>query len=97
MVRSGRRITSDTETSTIFGKQVFMRATYTTDATARPKTIDLVHTAGGNKGKTQLGIYEVEGDTMKICFTNPGLPRPVDFESKAGDGRTSAVWKLVKK
>ena len=91
MVKTGRRVTTATQTTTYFGKQVYMKATYTTDATQTPKTIDLV-----SNGKTQLGIYEVAGDTMKICFSRTGLPRPTDYETRAGDGRTSAVWKLVK-
>jgi uncharacterized protein (TIGR03067 family) len=88
MVKTGRRVTSATHTATWFGKQKYMEAAYTTDATGTPKTIDLA-----SKGKTQLGIYEVEGDTMKICFAAPGRPRPTDFEARTGDGRTSAVWK----
>jgi uncharacterized protein (TIGR03067 family) len=91
MVKTGRRITSATETTTYFGKQVFLQATYTTDASLTPKTIDLLL----KNGKTQLGIYEVDGDTMRICFTTPGKPRPADFESRPADGRTSAVWKRV--
>ena len=92
MVKTGRRVTTANQTTTYFGKQVFMKATYTTDPTQTPKTIDLM-----TNGKTQLGIYEVAGDTMKICFGKPGQARPTDFEARAGDGRTSAVWKLVKR
>jgi uncharacterized protein (TIGR03067 family) len=90
MVKTGRRVTTATHTTTYFGKQVFLNAAYTIDATAHPKTIDL-----DNRGKKQLGIYEVAGDTMKICFGAPGRPRPTDFESRAGDGNTSALWKKL--
>jgi uncharacterized protein (TIGR03067 family) len=89
MVKTGRRVTSATHTTTYFGKQVFHKAAYTTDPSRNPKTIDLVLASG----KTQLGIYDVQGDIMKICFTAPGCPRPTDFESNPGDHRTSAVWK----
>ena len=89
MVKTARRITSSTETTTLFGDQVYLKASYTTDPWQTPKTIDLKLSSG----KTQLGIYEVDGDVMKICFTAPGKPRPTDFQSKAGDHRTSAVWK----
>jgi uncharacterized protein (TIGR03067 family) len=90
MVKTGRRVTTATHTTTYFGKQLFLNAAYTIDATAHPKTIDL-----DNRGKKQLGIYEVAGDTMKICFGAPGRPRPTDFESRAGDGNTSALWKKL--
>jgi len=88
MVKTGRRVTTATHTTTYFGKQVFLNAAYTIDNSVHPKTIDL-----DNRGKKQLGIYDVEGDTMKICFAAPGRPRPADFESRPGDGNTSALWK----
>lgn len=92
MARTGRRVTTATHTTTYFGKQVFLNAEYTSDPSQSPKTIDL-HA----KGKTQLGIYEVDGDLLKICFAAPGNPRPADFSTQAGDGRTSAVWKRAAK
>ena len=51
---------------------------------------------GFSAGKKQLGIYEVEGDTFKACFSKPGDERPTDFTSKPGDGRTVSVWKREK-
>jgi uncharacterized protein (TIGR03067 family) len=88
MVKTARRVTTATHTTTYFGKQVFLNAEYTTDPTQSPKAIDL-----SAKGKTQLGIYEVSGDTFRICFASPGKPRPTDYTTRPGDGRTSAVWK----
>ena len=47
------------------------------------------------KGKTALGIYDVEKDTWKHCF---GFDkRPEKFESKEGSKVTNAVLKRVKK
>lgn len=89
MVKTGRRVTTATHTTTYFGKQVYRNSAYTADPNARPKTIDF---HGLNP---QLGIYEVEGDVQRVCFGAPGQPRPADFESKPGDGRTVAVWRRV--
>lgn len=95
MVRNARRVATHRETSTYFGQQLYMRAEYTVDPSTHPKRIDFVHTAGTSKGKTQLGIYEIDGPLLRLCFGTPGGPRPADFETRPGDGRTLAVWKRV--
>ena len=74
--------------------------TYTIDATKKPKTMDAVFTDGPEKGKTILGIYELEGDTYKACFNVQGKDRkerPSKFESKKGSGFVVEVLKREKK
>jgi uncharacterized protein (TIGR03067 family) len=88
MAKTGRRVTTATHTTTYFGSKVFLNAEYMTDAAQSPKTIDLK-----TKNGTQLGIYELDGALLKICFATPGKPRPTSFETRVGDGCTSAIWK----
>ena len=76
--------------------RVFFKAKIAIDPSQKPKTIDYEMTEGFTKGKKQLGIYELEGDTFKSCFGRPGAERPSDFTSKPGDGRTLSVWKREK-
>src|SRR5215469_14113430 len=56
------------------------------DARKKPKQFDLVFTDGPEKGNRSLGIYELNGDSWKICFTVTGKRRPSKFETKAGSG-----------
>lgn len=97
MVKYGKRVTRGSVTTVQFGGQVFMKATFTLDAAKSPREIDLVHTQGMHQGKTQLGIYECDGKTLRFCSSTPGQPRPVDFDSRTGDGKTVALWQFVKK
>ena len=66
------------------------------DPSKTPKAADwTITTEGELKGKTALGIYDVDKDTWKHCF---GFDkRPEKFESKEGSKVTNAVLKRVKK
>ena len=54
-----------------------------------------ITTEGDLKGKTALGIYDVDMETWKHCFSFD--KRPEAFESKEGSKVTNAVLKRVKK
>jgi uncharacterized protein (TIGR03067 family) len=60
---------------------------------AAKKTIDMMPDEGTYKGKTLLGVFELNGDALKICFAEPGKERP----AKVGDGEglTVAVYKKM--
>lgn len=68
------------------GGKVNERGTIKIDASKKPMTIDLAITEGSDAGKTQLGIVEVKGDTMRASFDLPGVgKRPASFEMKEGE------------
>jgi uncharacterized protein (TIGR03067 family) len=96
-LKSGKRVFKDGEVTVTFGDTLLMKARVTVDAGKTPKTIDYDVTDGFFKGKKQLGIYEINGDTVKFCFANPDTERPTDFTAKEGSGRTLSVWKRAKK
>ena len=59
------------------------RGTIKLDASKKPMTIDLIITEGADAGKTQLGIIEVTGDTIRANLDSPGgQQRPTDFTIK---------------
>ena len=96
MRETAKRVCKGDETTVTIGAQLLMKAKFTIDPSRKPKIIDYQMIDGPTKGKKQLGIYEVAGDTAKFCFGSPGSERPTDFTSKPGDGRTLSVWKRKK-
>ena len=65
------------------GGEVNERGTIKVDAVKKPMTIDLIITEGTDAGKTQLGIFEVTGDTLRANLDTPGTQqRPADFTAK---------------
>ncbi len=57
------------------------------DATRKPKHFNLVFTEGPEKGNTNRGIYELDGDAWRICLNTTGGPRPGEFATTPGSGR----------
>jgi uncharacterized protein (TIGR03067 family) len=88
MVKWVKRVTQGNETTVLAGPNVMMKAEFTIDASASPKTIGYL-----NKGKGQRGIYEFEGSVLKIYMAAPGSPRPTGFEEAPKKGSTLTVWK----
>jgi uncharacterized protein (TIGR03067 family) len=91
-----KRICKGDELTVTMGAQTFMKAKISINPSSKPKAIDYEMTEGVTKGKKQLGIYELDGDSFKSSFGAPGAERPTDFTSTAGDHRTVSVWKRQK-
>ena len=96
MRKQMKRVCKGDETTTTMDGEVFLKAKFTIDPSKKPKTIDYEMIEGFTKGKKQLGIYELDGDTFKSCFGAAGAERPKDFASAPGDHRTVSVWKRQK-
>lgn len=96
-VQTGKRVAKDGATTITIGGQVYFKARFSIDPTKKPKAIDYTMTEGPTRGKTHLGIYELDGDTVKFCFAAPGKDRPTEFTAPEGSQRTLSVWKRDKK
>jgi uncharacterized protein (TIGR03067 family) len=57
-----------------------------------PRQINYTPMTGPRAGQTMLGIYEILGDTHKVCFAAPGQPRPTNFSTTPGTGQMNYVW-----
>jgi uncharacterized protein (TIGR03067 family) len=69
------------------GDQTMVQGTFKLDASKKPKTIDMKITEdenGKHKGQTALGIFALDGETLKWCVAEPGTTeRPKDFSAPA--------------
>jgi uncharacterized protein (TIGR03067 family) len=79
VVVKGRRFTS-TDMEAVYEGEIVLHTS------ATPPRIDLKFDAGPEKGNTNLGIYEIEGDTWRLCLATRGTVRPPGFATKAGSG-----------
>ena len=71
---------------------------YKLDPTKTPKAIDIEVASGEHKGVVYLGIYELDGDTLRICFAMPDRPvRPTEFSAGKGSVRALSEFKREKK
>jgi uncharacterized protein (TIGR03067 family) len=69
------------------------QAKFKLDATKKPKAIDITIEGKGDV----KGIYELTGDTLKLCVGEPGTERPTEFKSPAGSRAVYVVFKRAKK
>lgn len=79
------------------GAEVIQTGTQTIDPSKSPKAIDVTITEGPSKGAVMLGIYEIDGDTLKVCFDFGGKQRPTEFKSPPGSQTFYNVHKRAKK
>jgi uncharacterized protein (TIGR03067 family) len=91
-----RTVKGDKLTITVNGEELY-RGAFKLDPSKKPKNIDVTPETGDAKGATLMGIYEFDGDTLKVCMAFPDSPRPTEFTGKAGSNQTFAVWKKEKK
>jgi uncharacterized protein (TIGR03067 family) len=88
MLHSGKRTATANQVTVQFGPQVFVKASYSVDRSCTPMTMDYLLA----DGQTQRGIWALEDKRLTTCFGAPGQPRPSQFASTPGDGRTLTVW-----
>jgi uncharacterized protein (TIGR03067 family) len=67
------------------------------DEMQKPKTMDATNTEGDDVGKVVKAIYELAGDTLKVCYTLEGGERPTELATKEGSPELLFIYKREKK
>ena len=67
------------------------------DATQQPKTMDATDTEGDDVGKVVKAVYELSGDTLRVCYALEGGERPKELATKEGSPLLMLTYKREKK
>jgi uncharacterized protein (TIGR03067 family) len=69
--------------------------TWSSDASVSPKNFDHARDVDGKPGPRVPGIYETDGDILKICMVAPSdsAQRPTAYEAKASNGSMIYILK----
>ncbi len=69
-----------------------LRGTLKLDESIRPRHYDLTTP----EGRSAPAIYELDGDTLKVCISGIGEERPTSFETTPANEWTLIVYKREK-
>jgi uncharacterized protein (TIGR03067 family) len=75
------------------GDRVRRRGIVTLEPSRKPKAINTWDQDGPFEDQTVPGIYEIDGDSLKLCFARPGEERPKEFTTKDGKAFLCCVYK----
>jgi uncharacterized protein (TIGR03067 family) len=78
------------------GDQPRRRGIVTLDPSRKLKAINTWDLDGPYTDATVPGIYELAGDTLRLCFSRPGAERPTEFSTKSGGGLLMVVYQRKK-
>jgi uncharacterized protein (TIGR03067 family) len=77
------------------GYSMKQAGTIAVDSSTTPKSVTMIIARGDDQGKSFLGIYAIEKDTLKICLDRKGQSRPDKFETDERNNRSLATYTRV--
>jgi len=78
------------------GETVRRRGVVTLDPTRQPAAINTWDKDGPREDRTTPGIYELKGQTLRLCFARPDERRPDEFTTERGTGYILLVYERKK-
>lgn len=94
--KTGKLVVQGEKYTVTLGEQSSV-GTIKLDPAKTPKQVDFTYVEGPQKGQTIAGIYEVNGESLRICRgLTADAKRPTEFASKADSGYLLVVWNRAK-
>jgi uncharacterized protein (TIGR03067 family) len=86
MPAGGAQIVVMGDNFTSLGMGATYEGKFVLDVSTSPFAIDMSFTAGPEKGNTNRGIFELAGDTWRLCLNMTGGQRPNEFATRPNSG-----------
>jgi len=93
--KSIKLVVKDNKYTVNIGKAVD-EGTLELNGATKPKQMDITGSQGPNKGKKIPAIYEIDGDTLKVCYNLGGEEYPKEFKSPEGMALYLVTYKRAK-
>jgi uncharacterized protein (TIGR03067 family) len=78
------------------GGKASAAGTLRVDPGKNPRAIDLIESGKLDVNRPGLGIYELNGDELRMCVAVPGQPRPTAFSAEEGNRQAIITLRRVK-
>jgi uncharacterized protein (TIGR03067 family) len=94
----GTTLTIKGDKYTVKVKDKSHQTTFKLDPSQKPKAIDMFFPDGPELPKLSKGVYEIDGDTFRLCrHQMPGKDRPAQLGSWPDTGLFVVTWKRLPK
>jgi uncharacterized protein (TIGR03067 family) len=77
--------------------KAYRESIVTLDPSRSPRAMNSWDQDGPAADQTVPGIYEIDGDRVRVCFAKPGSKRPTEFTTNKGTGFLYCEYKRSKK
>ncbi len=78
------------------GPQTLFEGRFHIDEAKTPWQIDITALEGPFALKSAEGLVRADDDTLTLCHTMPGQPRPGEFESTIANAAQLVVWQKAR-
>jgi uncharacterized protein (TIGR03067 family) len=68
---------------------------YRLNPATTPRSIDVIPTEGALRGALMLGVYALDGDTLRMCLARDGDPRPTGVTTEPEAAPTAMVFRRL--